>query len=290
MIIDWPNGLVDEIARRRSVIFPGAGTSMQSSNAAGERPKSWDALLRAAIASVPGAERRKTEIRALLNQGDYLTACEVIREQMGNHAFQQFLVGELQTPNFQPAPIHDSIVQLGSRIVATPNFDKILESRMQALPHNPVRIKNYYDTDIAMAARGSTSVLLKVHGTIDQPDRMIFSRADYAKARVRHRSFYSVLESLALTHTFLFIGCGLNDPDIRLILEDHAFAFSDAWPHYFVMKKGTLPNAHISTIERNLNVKILLYPDDHSQLKPAVDELVTLVNQKRAEMQVNRSW
>ena len=46
-----------------------------------------------------------------------------------------------------------------------------------------------------------------------------------------------LLDSLALTHTYVFIGCGLNDLDIRLTLENYNFRFpgcQDVGRHYFV--------------------------------------------------------
>lgn len=289
-MITWPPSLVTEIARRRTVIFLGAGISMQCTNAAGQHPKNWRELLLAAVELVPGAAARQKEIRKLISAGDFLTACEVIREKMGVHAFNNFLIQELLTPNFQPAAIHDTLIQLGARVYATPNFDKLLENKASALPGPPVRVKNYYDNDVAAVAKGSITIILKVHGTIDTPDRMIFTRADYTRARNDCSGFYSVLEALSITHTFLFIGCGLNDPDIKLMLKDHAFIHKWSEPHYFVTAKDTIPTSIIPAIERNLNIKMLEYAGGHAQLKPELDALVTAVTQSRTAMQMNASW
>lgn len=289
-MITWPPSLVTEIARRRAVIFLGAGVSMQCTNAMGQQPKNWGQLLGAAVDQVPGPNTRKKEIRKLISAGDYLTACEVIREKMGAHAFNNFLIQELLTPNFQPAPIHDTLIQLGARIYATPNFDKLLENKASALPGAPVRIKNYYDADVAAVARGSIMVILKVHGTIDTPDKMIFTRADYTRARNDCAGFYSVLEALSITHSFLFIGCGLNDPDMKLMLEDHAFIHKFSEPHYFVTAKGTIPSSIIPAIERNLNIKMIEYSGGHAQLKPELEALVATVTQARTNMQISASW
>jgi hypothetical protein len=289
-MINWPPSLVTEIARRRVVVFLGAGISMQCRNATGQSPKSWKELLLAAVIQVPGPAARQNEIRKLISAGDFLTACEVIREKMGVHTFNSFLIEELLTPNFQPAPIHDTLIQLGARIYATPNFDKLLENKASALPGTPVRVKNYYDNDVAAVARGSITIILKVHGTIDTPDNMIFTRADYTRARNDYSGFYSVLEALSITHTFLFIGCGLNDPDIKLILENHAFIHKWSEPHYFVTAKSTIPASIIPAIERNLNIKMLEYTGGHTQLKPELDALVSAVTNERANMQMNASW
>lgn len=289
-MISWPPSLVTEIARRRTVIFLGAGVSMQCKNATGQQPKNWGQLLVSAVQQVPGPAARKKEIKKLISAGDYLTACEVIREKMGTNLFHNFLIQELLVPNFQPAAIHDTLIQLGARIYATPNFDKLLENKASALPGAPVRVKNYYDADVAAVARGSIMIILKVHGTIDSPDRMIFTRADYTRARNDCAGFYSVLEALSITHTFLFIGCGLNDPDMKLILEDHAFIHKFSEPHYFVTSRGTIPTSIIPAIERNLNIKIIEYAGGHTQLKPELDALVNVVTQARTDMQIKASW
>ena len=49
MKISWPNSLVNDIARRRCVIFLGSGISRNSVNEAGIRPKTWAATLEAAM-------------------------------------------------------------------------------------------------------------------------------------------------------------------------------------------------------------------------------------------------
>ena len=41
MKISWPNSLINDIARRRCVIFLGAGISRNTVNAAGLPPKTW---------------------------------------------------------------------------------------------------------------------------------------------------------------------------------------------------------------------------------------------------------
>jgi hypothetical protein len=178
------------------------------------------------------------------------------------------------------------------QITATPNFDKIYDSRINALQNSSVAIKQYYDDDLADIIRTPARFIIKVHGTIDKPNEMIFTRSEYAQARNRHRSFYAVLEALMITHTFLFIGCGIEDPDVRLILEDHAFRYGYARPHYFVLPKGHVHQQFRSIIQNSLNIKVLEYDKtgEHKLLKESIDELVTRVNAARVQMGPTLSW
>jgi hypothetical protein len=290
MIISWPKEIVTEIARRRSVIFLGSGISRQSRNANGDSPPTWRQLLTGGTAKLPGPAKRRVEIRRLISNGDFLSACEAIKSQLGETQFYSFLTAQLLSPNFQPAAIHDSIVKLNSRIYATPNFDKIFDAKMSSLTNSACLVKNYYDDDVAVIARSLLPTVIKIHGTIDTPRNMVFTRSDYAKARTKYATFYAILEALAITHTFLFLGCGLSDPDIRLLLEDHAFSFSGMPPHYFVAQNGEIPAALIPSMEANLNIRVILYKGGHDQLKPAIDELVEEVNKERSQMQLERTW
>ena len=45
MIIDWPENLIDAIARRKCVIFLGAGISANSETSNGKHPATWESFL-----------------------------------------------------------------------------------------------------------------------------------------------------------------------------------------------------------------------------------------------------
>ena len=53
MTISWPDNLVNDIARRRCVLFLGSGISQNSTNMAGIHPKTWKELLLAGITRIP---------------------------------------------------------------------------------------------------------------------------------------------------------------------------------------------------------------------------------------------
>lgn len=211
---------------------------------------------------------------------------------LGTDAFNSILIEEYLNPGYQHAPIHESIFKLDSRIVATPNFDKIYETYANHKTGSSVRVKHQYDTDIAEAVRRSDRLVLKIHGTIDTPNQMIFTRAEYAQARTLYKSFYDVLEALALTHTFVFLGCGTNDPDIRILLEDTFFRHAHARPHMFVLPAKSLHADIIRIIEGTMNVKILPYDSTggHAALKTSIDDLVRSVELERAKLQESANW
>jgi hypothetical protein len=275
-----------DLARRKAVLVLGAGISRNSVNAAGARPPLWSEFLKSAMAQTNESKAWRSAVNRLIRDGDYLTACSVIKDRLGPANFTSFMRDQFLTPGFAPAQIHDVLIGLDSRIVLTPNYDKIFETRINAVQNNTVLVKNYYDSDVAQAIRTPGRIVLKVHGTIDTAAEVIITRADYANARQKHRSFYAVLDALAATHTFVFIGCGLNDPDIRLLLEDHAFRSIHTLPHFLLLPKTEVTKHVVGAIESSLGVTLLQFDPKNNYLEfhESLSDLVSQVDSCRAEL------
>jgi hypothetical protein len=286
-MIKWPKEVVSDISRRRCVLFLGSGISMNSVNADGRRPKTWHAFLKSTLEEI----NPKSHINKLLNETDYLTACEVIKRELGKEEFTRIVREEFLTA-YKPAEIHKRIFALDSRIVATPNFDKIYETYANSEANGSIVVKQHYDSDVISSIRGSGRIILKVHGTIDSPNNLIFTRAEYAEARTKYATFYEVLEALALTHTFVFLGCGVNDPDIKLLLEDTLFKHNSSRSHVMLLPKKALHDSVIAVIQDTMNLNIIQYSnkDNHKELLESINNLVQLVEAERDELKINMNW
>lgn len=290
-MINWPEEMIKDIAARRSVLFLGAGVSKNAENARGEHPKDWKEYLTHLASRVSDSVRRE-EILACIADNDLLTACELARKYLRPHVFKTELLAEFSDKGFLPAPIHDDLSRIDSRFVLTTNFDKLYENRANQIQENTVRVKNYYDSDVADVFRRSQRVVLKVHGTIDSPDDTIFTRSQYAIARRDHAHFYQLLRGLFITHTFIFLGASLRDPDIQLLLEDHAYRFVGARPHFIVMPNDSARSGTLDVIEETMNLQALLYDpvDNHKELALSVAALVPLVEAAREQMALLTDW
>jgi|10_taG_2_1085330.scaffolds.fasta_scaffold00002_169 hypothetical protein len=287
-MVKWPKEVVSDIARRRCVVFLGSGISLNSVNATGRRPKTWFSFLESTLEDI----NPKAHIKKLLKYSDYLTACEVIKRELGKEEFTRVVREEFLTPAYQPAEIHKEIFALDSRVVATPNFDKIYETYANSEANGSIVVKQHYDADVISSIRGSERLILKVHGTIDSPNNLIFTRAEYAEARTKYSTFYEVLEALALTHTFVFLGCGVNDPDIKLLLEDTLFKHSSSRCHVMLLPKKALHNSVVGVMQDTMNLNIIQYSDkdNHSELLESIRNLVQLVEEEREELKINMNW
>lgn len=289
-MFDWPADLVADIARRSCVLYIGAGISANSHAADGSSPPIWRDFLISVKQTIQGDTRY---IDSLIGKEDYLSACEVIINRVGVNAFNNAAQNAFRRPGFKPAQIHKTIYELDSRLVITPNVDKIYEQYAQATSCGTVVIKKQTEHDISNFIRSSDRVILKAHGSIDAPNDMIFSKHQYNEARYKYSGFYKLLDSLALTHTYLFLGCGLNDPDIRLTLENYNFGFPGCKPHFLVTADTSMTSELEESLLKNCNLQVLTYDNsagDHGKLLEALVELVQLVEEKRDEIAKSQNW
>lgn len=290
----WPDSLVSDLAARRAVLFIGAGISMNSVGQDGRtRPKSWVGFLEAGTKKIGnGNSKLVKQIKELITRNDLLTACEVIKNKIGEESFANLMIDEFQKPGFRHAGIHETLWSLDARITITPNIDTIYDTLVADRGNNTVTVKTYKDSDVAQAIRRRAPLLIKSHGTIGSPNALIFTRSDYAKARNEHRTFYELLYSLLSTHSFLFVGCGLEDPDIRYLLEDYKYRNSYTQTHFFTIPKDQYMNEVRDVYSTSLNLNFIEYSSDnhHQQLKDGLADLSMKVELSRQEMSARSSW
>ena len=293
-MIDWPEYLIEAIARRKCVLFLGSGISANACNDAGKHPLTWEAFLRDILAKRSDKlEGQKDVIEQTLRLKDYLTACEIIVETLGDNDFGELAANEFRRPGYKPSDIHEAVYRLDSRLVLTPNIDKIYEQYAMNESHSTVVVKSYYEDDIAKYLRTDDFLIIRVHGYVDNVSKIIFTHRQYSEARCKYASFYRMLDALILTHTFIFLGCGISDPDIQLILENMNFLYPGCLPHYFVAAKDTYSKEIERSLLHNRNLELLTYdnPDGtHQQLLNELKELINKVEEKREEISVKGIW
>lgn len=288
-MISWPTSLVDELARRRSIIFLGSGVSKNSEGIAGKRPPLWKEFLEIGLTKCTDKKRR-TEISRFIKSSDLLTACELLHDALGPE-WETLIQAEFIDPHYPPSPVHHSIFELDSRIVITQNFDKIYDTFASAKSQGTVIVKSYDEDDVSNFIRKRQRLVIKAHGSIDAPNDMVFTKGDYARARHRHAAFYSLLDGLMLTHTCLFLGCGLSDPDIQVLLERNVQLHPTSNPHFIVMG-SRFSKDFLRAVRKTMNLEVLQYnpKDNHLELRRSLAQLVEAVDIRKQDLATNRDW
>lgn len=284
----WPEEIVSAIAHRKSVLFLGAGISASAKNAQGINPPTWKEFLNDLIEKYNNQlVNYIDELNRLLLEKNYLMACEIVVDSIGETKFEEYVADRFRRPAFEPNELHELIFSLDSRIVVTPNVDKIYERYAMAKSKGTIVSKSYKDSDVAKYLRTDDYLIIKSHGSSDEAQSLIFTHKQYAEARCKYGAFYQLLDALILTHTFVFLGCGINDPDIELLLENSNFNHPYCKPHYFISPKGEISEGMKKSIEKNRNLEIIEYENEdgtHTNFRIALESLVQDVEGERQRM------
>lgn len=289
-MINWPEGLISDLARRRAVLVIGSGVSRHSIGMGEVRPPTWAEFLRKALEDCPD-QSSLTGIGEAIQTGDLLHACEWLKKRF-DERWVAYLRRTFSQPAFAPAPIHGQILRLDSRIVLSLNFDDIYERHANDVSLGSHIVKNYYDTDVAEFLRGDGRYIIKVHGNLNSPEKLVFTQRDYSKARIAHSTFYQAFDAALLTHTFVFIGSGYSDPDINLLLENQNFGFPTQSPHYFLTKQQFNEDRKRS-LRENRSLKVIEYDaldESHSGLVGELTKLNELVDTERFALTKSTGW
>lgn len=288
-MIAWDAITIDSIARRRAVLVVGSGVSRNSSNEKGERPVSWDGFLRQ-CASEYGNPNHLLE---LISRRDYLLGCQLLKSIMGRNKFVERVQSEFQLKRFRPAEIHRHLYELDAAITISPNFDNIYDDYCRHESAGSYVIKTHASTDtISYLNKCDVRLLIKSHGSANDPDDLIFTSEDYSRARTKYSLFYDIIRSLALTHTFIFVGCGVDDPDLRMLFEDIKFTYGRTPQHFMTIPAGEVAPEVLRELGDVMQVRHLTYSPDngHRELTESLALLVELVEQRRDLLSKGQNW
>jgi hypothetical protein len=284
-MIAWGDALVRELAARRCIVFMGAGASAGSiSTVSNTSPPNWAKLLSSLRDQIPNTNPVYNLADSLISERRFLDAAEVLMSAVHRADFGHFLKRTLEAPRFKPSRVHECVLKIDPKIVITTNYDTIYEKYCRegnaADGYQPI---TYTDQHLVSRLRTPTRCIIKAHGCVLTPEDVVFSRSSYFNARHIHRSFYSVLDSLFLTNTILFLGYSLSDPDIQLSLENTNISAPSANSHYFVTESGT-QQALKDAARRAYNLDFIEFPaGDFGALERSLVDLAERVVQHRIE-------
>lgn len=284
----WPDSLVREIVDKRCIIHIGSGVSSQSIDANGQRPPGWETLLETLKDSMLVNKSDRDLAQEFISQKKLLDAAEVIRTKGNRAEYNSKIQQVFLESGFSPSRSHKILVDIAPRIFSTTNYDTILECALiENSGHNSFVQYEYTRDGLLDSIRSPSTILVKMHGCAKYPDKTILSRSDYFNLRKKHRAFFDLMASLYKLNTVIFIGCGIEDPDINLILENNNIEIDTASPSYAMVGSHSYAARIKDTIKSQYNVELVIYEQehskDHSKFEAKLEELSDKVDFFRAK-------
>jgi O-acetyl-ADP-ribose deacetylase (regulator of RNase III) len=128
----------------------------------------------------------------------------------------------------RPTLAHYLLSSMPFRLFLTTNYDDLLERGLAALRRDP----HVVCKPDAVFQTGQTEkpCVVKLHGCAAQRTKIILTRDDFDTFFRNHPVTAALLQGLLLSHTFLFVGYDLRDPNTRQVYSGVAHLLREAVP------------------------------------------------------------
>ncbi|MCA7961707.1 SIR2 family protein [Burkholderia cenocepacia] len=155
---------------------------------------------------------------------DLNDAAEIARQKYGEQSLNLYLHEKFS--KFNPTTVHYGIAQLPWDCIYTTNYDTLIETAAKQIPNDiPGPIKPIFSAQFSLEDLNDADIpYYKIHGCIDFANtfdgRLILTREDYRNYEASRRSLFKRLKEDLQTKTFVFIGYGFRDDNLREILDE----------------------------------------------------------------------
>lgn len=284
-----PRKLIEAVQQHNLVPFIGAGVSRHSGDAF---PSWWellDGLNDGALERGLFGEAEHTEIDMLLNRGQFLMAAEILRSVFPTDEYHSILDEKFNPLNVRPAEVHRAIFKLKPPMVLTTNYDRLLEDAYANDYGRAPKVLTYKDIGAAQRHMQSSRpqdrpVVLKIHGTIDEPDSIVLSERDYRDLIYRQPGYRLFLSAIFMTQTVLMLGFSFSDREVMLMLEIVRESLKHpSDPDYIFLAKGSAGPLETRRWREDFGIQVIPY--EASDGHPEVVQLLNFLAEKAKESQ-----
>ena len=203
MLQDQARMLADKIRRNQLALFLGAGVSV------GARLPGWRELIRQ-LADGLREPIALSDLERLNDDRDRAALLEK-RFKAEGRALADELVLHLGRSRYSLQ--HGLLSSLQVTEVITTNFDELFEAAART-DSRPLTVLP------GSAIDGGNRWLLKLHGTLSEPESLVFTRAAYLEAPRQRGALFGLVQAMLMTRHMLFVGYGLADEDFHDLVHE----------------------------------------------------------------------
>lgn len=260
----FPRPVLDELVAGRWLPIVGSGLSRNADIPSGRVMPLWDDLGKAVAGDIPG--------HSYVGAIDALSAYE---HEFGRRELVRRLHRELFVDEAQPGNAHKAFSRLRFDRVITTNFEFLLEQAYEAAGERCDVVLD--EQQLAIPTSKSRTVVLKLHGDLRHPERLVATEGDYDGFLGRHPVLATHVASLLIDRVPVLVGYSLDDPDLRQLLALLKDRLGAMLPNAYVIAVAPDPSA-IARYQRR-GIKVIALPGSRERY----DELLTTVFTELAE-------
>ena len=207
----------------------------------GHRFPSWPLLIRRMrerVESLSEFQEYGDVVKRFFTEQSPLDCAELFREKVGVANYYAFLREQFAS---QPGDInrltksHWELAKLPVGTMFTTNFDELIETGLRS-SGRIVRVSSTPEEFTAHRNEQNEVHLVKMNGSIDQPQTTVLCRMDFAEARRERSEMLNHLSHELRSCAFVFVGFSLSDPNFIMIHDEARLATNDDMPVRYLVQ------------------------------------------------------
>ncbi|WP_417836724.1 SIR2 family protein [Thalassospira tepidiphila] len=203
LLSHFPNPLLEDLIAGRWLPVIGAGMSLNANTPPKYKMPLWDQLAK-------DLENDLFDFEA----NSPIDAISAYEHEFGRPKLIEKLADILLINKSSPGDTHKAFCKIPFDIVCTTNFDFLLEKQYDRLTSCNIVID---EEQLSINNHTSQTKLLKLHGDLRHPSRLVATEEDYDSFISRYPLISTYLSNLLISRTAILIGYSLDDPDFRQI-------------------------------------------------------------------------
>lgn len=201
-LLHFPKPVLDDLVTGKWLPVIGAGMSLNAVVPTGKKMPLWAAM-----------SKELTDELSDFSATSVLDGISAYEHEFGRARLIERLSEILLVGDAQPGNAHKEFCTIPFDIVCTTNFDFLLERQYDLTPRYVYPVVD--EEQLSINSGNAGTLLLKVHGDLRHPSRLIVTEADYDGFLANYPLLATYLSNQLITKTAVFIGYSLDDPDFR---------------------------------------------------------------------------
>ena len=238
----FPKPLLDDLVGGRWLPVVGAGLSKNAILSSGKEVPLWNDL-----------GQNLADEMANYRYVNPIDAISAYQYEFGRPKLIERLSDLVAINEAQPGDTHRAFCAVQFDIVCTTNFDFLLERQYERTPRFCTPLID--EGQLSVNVPGSGIALLKLHGDLNHPNRLVITEEDYDAFLKRYPLIATYLANLLITRTAVLIGYSLDDPDFRQVWQVVGERLGKARRQAYVLCVGA-ETADVARFERR-GVKVI---------------------------------
>ena len=282
-----PTALITQYLDKKCGFFVGSGLST------GAGFPDWKGLLLGLIGKAEDEHSMQAEHAAECRElaedpAKFLMLAEELKEILGVD-FKTYLEETFMNPDLRPKEVHDLLVALkNNNFIITTNYDLLIEKAIVKQQLYPTSYKDYESHAVQRQLYLREFFLLKAHGDATSgAEHIVLTDKDYRRLLYQQPGYQSVLQSIFTMYSVIFIGCSLQDPELRLLLNYINAAFPEGGiPHYALLSTENTSSIEQNRWRKDYNIRTIPISSDNDY--EDIDIFLKILGQKEEEVNVQR--